>query len=777
MNSVVLNLVAVRPETVLQRTDQSVIYDVAYEDLDLAFEPFPEDIPFGLYRLSIEINAAESIKLSAQLRVESNGLQEPYRVIVEKREGYVDFFFVLMGNEHRPVLTIAVDGPSRLSIGVAHLSRVSTTRWRSRRILQWFKTRTTRPQILWEDTRSLVDDVRHGGLREIHRRYAETVNPSIWSERKRFDQRLSRIVRATSVTNRDFLARLPLNVSSNASSLSIVIPVYRTPRKWLEELVTSLRHQTNLDFDVIFVLDGPQPDLKADLKRMLQGGVGYQILTLPENRGVAAATNAGIRATSGEFVLVVDHDDVLERHLVEAFHRASCAISADIYFADEVIADENMQEMRSVASRGTFDIRYYLSHPYIVHPIFVRRAIAEQAGLFDEALRVSHDVDFFLRCVARADRIVQIPLVLYFWRTHEASLGHKAIDSVYENTSAAVRSYIRDQTKWPSFEVRAGVNFNELEIRPPIPEDIRVAIVIPTKNGLSVLRQCLSSIQDRVPFNRVRADVFVIDHESDDPQTLSYLRSEQESGRISVVPYVGKWNYSSINNTAIATQVSSRGYTHIVLMNNDIELVTNDWLDRMSAEFSWGDVGVVGCCLLYPKSTIQHAGVVIGLGGPADHIHRFAPYSQYLNGPRAPGPMSSFVATRDYSAVTAALMMVSLKEFEAVGGLDEKLAIGFNDTDLCLRIGARGFHSTYLGGVVAIHHESVTRKSTGGVEHPEDSAFFLKRYDALIKEGDPYYGSALDWTRTTYQYSEIVHKNFGLRSVRRRSSGGTFAID
>jgi GT2 family glycosyltransferase len=203
-------------------------------------------------------------------------------------------------------------------------------------------------------------------------------------------------------------------------------------------------------------------------------------------------------------------------------------------------------------------------------------------------------------------------------------------------------------------------------------------------------------------------------------------------------------------------------------MNNDIELVTDDWLDRMAAEFSWNDVGVVGCCLLYPDGTVQHAGVVVGLVGPADHVHRFAPFLQFADGPRAPGLLSALVATRDYSAMTAALMMVSLSEFEAVDGFDERLAIGFNDTDLCLRIGARGLRSTYLGSVVAIHHESATRRSTGGVDHPEDTALFRERYKAMIRDGDPYHGAAFDWTQTTPQLTERAQKRFGLRRVKLR---------
>jgi GT2 family glycosyltransferase len=743
-----------------ERQGDFVVYDTAYEDLTLSLDDLPSDLPFGLYKLSIAIGGGLKANVSAEIKVEREGTEERVRVVVEPFETRVDLYFVLLGHEQRPVLTIALDGPSRIALGGAELQRVSTTRWRGRRLNRWLQRRIRKPSLLVQDVRDLVEDTWAGGVHEIRRRTTEAISPSIWSEKRRLDHRLSRTLRQISMTNRDLLATWRLRQTRPPASLSLVVPIYRTPLPWLDQLIASLRHQTDTNFEVVFVLDGPQPDLERELVLRLDETFAHRVLVLPENRGVSAATNAGMRLASGDYVLVVDHDDILERHLVEAFHCVSAMEESDLYVADEVIADDAMETVRLVASRGRFDIRYYLSHPYVVHPIFVRRSLAEEVGLLDEALRISHDVDFMLRCLARARNVTQIPLLLYVWRTHTGSLGHAAADGVFANTSAAVRTYLSTRTNWPTFEVRKGINFNELDVRPPLPKDARVAIVVPTKNGLSVLRQCLTSIYERASSNTTPADIVVVDHQSDDPATLRYLSEESAAGRIRLVPYVGPWNYSAINNAAIARKVSGRGYSHIVLMNNDIELMTQDWLDRMIAQFSWGDVGVVGCCLLYPDGRVQHGGVVVGLVGAADHSHRFEDFLQAGNGPRSPGYLSSLVATRDYSAVTAALMMVSLPLFEAVGGLDERLAIGFNDTDLCLRIGERGFHSTYVGGVVAIHHESVTRKSHDGVDHPADTALFECRYADMMRDGDPYYGASLEWTQTRIVQADQVQKSF-----------------
>lgn len=759
-----LQLRPVRPGTVRGRDGDRVVYDVAYEDLAFELDGLPSDLPFGLYRLSVMTDDALAGQLSAQLDVEREGAREGVRVTAEPFPDRVDLYFVLLGDERRPVLTIAVDGPSRVTLGTADLQRVSTTRWRGRRLTKWLRARTVRPSLLAEGTRALIRDVREGGLvREMRRLTAEAVSPSIWSERRRFDQRLSRTLRQVSVVNRDLLASWSSRRTQVPASLTLVIPIFRTPRPWLAQLVASLQHQTDLAFEAVFVLDGPQDDLQAELQHLLDDRFAHRIVVLPENRGVSAATNAGIRAASGDFVLVVDHDDMLERHLVEAFRCVSAIRDADLLFADEIVADDALETVRLIASRGRFDIRHYLSHPYIVHPIFVRRALAERVGLLDETLRISHDVEFVLRCLTEARTVGHIPLSLYVWRTHATSLGHAGAEDVYANTGAAVRAYLSRSPAWSRFEVGPGINFNELEIRPPLPDGLRVAIVIPTRNGLDVLRQCLSSIYERQPANRTPADILVIDHESDDPATLRYLAQESDAGRIRLASHVGPWNYSAINNAAIQNHVSGADYTHVVLMNNDIELVTDDWLDRLAAQFSWGDVGVTGCCLLYPDGRVQHGGVVVGLTGAADHSHRFEPFLQPGEGPRSPGHLSSLVATRDYSAVTAALMMVPLPLFEAVGGLDEALAIGFNDTDFCLRIDALGYRSTYVGSVVAIHHESVTRRSNDGIDHPEDTALFLERYADLVRSGDPHYGAALDWTQTRLRSSDYPQKEFAPR--------------
>jgi GT2 family glycosyltransferase len=760
-----LKMNPLRQDIECRREGDYGFYDATHEDLEFSIEQFPLDVRPGLYRLTIMTPDAISSGMSAELRVERDGKRERVRIAVRPKAGRLDLFFVPHGGERDVVLTLTVEKNHLVSLGPANIKRVSTSLWRTTSILGWVGSFIARPQTVFSYTRAIMEGFRKGGPMGARRHAVDAYNASIWSKQRSFEQGMDQVMRQLSITNGALLRQMNLDRMQNSASLSIIIPVFRTPSLWLAQLVKSLNEQTELTFEAIFVLDGPQPDLAAELALLLGDAFAHCVVTLPQNQGVAAATNAGIQKAKGDFVLVVDHDDVLQRHLVEAFQRASAAEAADIYFADEAITDEKMQYLRYFASRGQFDIRYYLSHPYIVHPIFIRRSLAHKAGLFNESLRISHDVDFFLRCVANSNTIVHIPMVLYFWRTHSKSLGHSATDAVFENTSAAVRNFLSAKTDWNTIDVRPGINFNELDVCPPLPAAAKVAIVIPTKNGYEILKQCLNSIYERSHANETPATIIVIDHQSDDIKTQKLLIEEKINGRIQVVEHIGAWNYSEINNSGVLKKVSGHEYTHVVLMNNDIEIVTDDWLDRMVSQFSWGDVGVVGCCLLYPNGQVQHGGVVVGLVGAADHAYRFEEFLQYSDGPRSPGYLSSLVATRDYSAVTGALMMISLPLFEAVNGLDENLAIGFNDTDLCLRIGKLGFRTTYVGSVVALHYESTTRKSSDGIDHPLDTALFMSRYAEIIKKGDPYYGAQLDWTQTRVHFSKVPQKEFELRAV------------
>lgn len=558
---------------------------------------------------------------------------------------------------------------------------------------------------------------------------------------------------------------------SPGKTLSLVVPVYKTQRAWATALIESINSQTDQRFELILVFDGPQDELRSLMEEKMNGAFDRKFVTLPVNVGVSSATNAGLQAASGEFVVVIDHDDFLSPLFVSAFNVASrMAPGTDIFFADEAQTTEDGIVV-SIASRGKFDLRHYMSHPYIVHPIFIRRSLIQEVGGLNPDMQVSHDVDYMLRCLRSAETVTSIPMLLYYWRTHSGSLGHDRSHEVMSATRTSLTEFIKSSyPSWSAFEVSDGSHFNTFTIKPPL-QDARVAVVIPTKNHGDILKQCLESIREREAHNRTKMDIYIVDHSSTETETLQQLDEWEKDGVAAVLRYSGPWNFSAINNYACRMIAKTgRPYTHFAFMNNDIQLVTNTWLDDIMTKFGFPDVGLVGPCLIYPNNIVQHAGVVIGLTGTAEHSHKFLPFFRDANGDRHIGYLGSLTATRDYQAITAALMVVQADLFHSVGGFDEDLAVGFGDTDLCLRIAeTTGHRSCYAGDVVAIHHESISRGVANYDPHPRDSVLFNHRHRVTVEGGDDYYGAFMDWRHPGIGFAVPLHSRARIKSVDMRT--------
>jgi GT2 family glycosyltransferase len=306
--------------------------------------------------------------------------------------------------------------------------------------------------------------------------------------------------------------------------------------------------------------------------------------------------------------------------------------------------------------------------------------------------------------------------------------------------------------------VNEGARFNLFDARYPLTNGLRVAIIIPTKNHGDLVRQCVDSI--RATVSEVAYDIVVIDHESTDPQTLSYLDSISHTVR--VLRYTGAFNFSAINNWAVAHL--NGYYSHYLLCNNDIEAIEAGWLERMLELGQHPSVGVVGAQLLYPdRATIQHAGVCVGAFGAAEH---FAKFVRVQDIPLYLGFSEILASNHEVSAVTAACLLIRKEAFEAASGFDEALAVGFGDVDLCLRVGNLGYKVLYCPHAVLVHHESFTRGKTVSADpHPADSAFFQAKWQALLQAGDPYFNPGLWQNSTAWQMRQPI--SCGLE-IRRR---------
>ena len=526
-----------------------------------------------------------------------------------------------------------------------------------------------------------------------------------------------------------------LNRGPGDLGISIVMPVYDTPQDMLMEAIASVHAQWCDRWELICVDDySTQPHVAQVLRHAAARDARIRVLTAPVNGGIAAATNYGLRAVRYPYVAFMDHDDVIEPDAVWQLIRAARLTDADLLYSDEATTDESTAGIADVKCRPAFSYDYYLSHPYFVHMVCVRTAVAQAAGGWDGSMAISADVDFVLRVLERSRTVAHVPAVLYRWRTHAGSAGHASQPRVMAETRGALQRHL--DRCGAGATVSDGVAFNQFDVTWPAAPG-RILIVIPTKDKADLLRTAIESIERTAAGADYR--IVVIDHQSTEPASRRYLATLARTH--AVMPYAGEFNYSRMNNLAVRTY--GEGADFVLFLNNDVEATHDGWLDRMRRLAARPDVGCVGALLLYADRRVQHAGVILGFNGSADHAMKFT--DAYLDGKdkRSLGYNCSLTSVRDFSAVTAACMMMRREVFEAAGGFDEEFAIGFNDTDLCLRLRGRGLKVLYDGGTVLFHYESATRSDTKQVLHPEDTGRLLTRWRGVLDEGDPFYSPLL----------------------------------
>jgi GT2 family glycosyltransferase len=510
------------------------------------------------------------------------------------------------------------------------------------------------------------------------------------------------------------------------------MPVYNPRADWLREALESVVQQWCGAWELICVDDASsEAHVREILAEYAVRDVRIRPLYLEENGGISYATNRGIAAARGDYIAFMDHDDVLEPEAVWRMLDAA-EHSPSLIYSDEAVTGQSTSIIRHIVARPAFSYDYYLSTPYFVHFVAVWRELAVAVAGLNETMKISADVDFVLRVLEKSATVAHVPAVLYRWRMHESSTGHARMAEVTKATLGALNGHLQ------RLGVRAvaseGLAFNGYRIDYE-DDPSSTLIIIPTKNRFDLLRRAISSILATT--SRENVDIMVIDHDSEEKALKDYLRSNDI---IQTISYSGPFNFAKMNNAAVS--VAARHYKYLVFCNNDIEALEPGWLEHMRGLCARSDVGVVGATLLYPDETIQHSGVVMGLLPLADHAHKFKPYMR-TETKRNVGYNYSLIAIREYSAVTAACMMMRREVFDAVGGFDEEFAVGFNDTDLCLRVGTAGYKVLVDPYAVLYHHESATRARTAQIDHPGDAARLRRRWSSLLQSGDPFYSPLL----------------------------------
>lgn len=540
-------------------------------------------------------------------------------------------------------------------------------------------------------------------------------------------------------------------------TISILVPTYNTPEAMLKAMLRSVQDQLYPNWELCIADDGSnQPHVRAILQEFANKDPRIKLHLGQTNRGVSHASNKALEMATGPFVVLLDHDDLLEE---QALYRVAESISLDdpdMVYSDEVLVSPDGETVLQYFHRPVFSPEYLRSHPYIVHMVGFRTRLVRELGGFDEQLKISQDYDLILRVSENAKTIVHLPEILYQWRTHTSSAGHDRMEEVMATSSRVLQRHL--QRSGISGTVGPGASFNFFETRYPLVPGLRVAIIIPTKNHGDLVRQCIDSINATA--NGVEYDIVLIDHASDDPETISYLESAPPN--VKVLRYEGPFNFSRINNWAIA-QLNGN-HSHYLFCNNDIEALEPGWLERMLELAQQPAVGIVGAQLLYPdRASVQHAGVCVGAFGIAEH------YGKFLRLPPDridTSYMGRLIVTHEVSAVTAACLLMRRDAFEAINGFDETLAVGFGDVDLCLRTLELGWRILYCPQATLLHHESFTRGKTVGYDpHPEDSAKFSARWKEFLQQGDPYFNPGLSLQHTCWHVEEPLRCH---RHIRRR---------
>ncbi len=528
---------------------------------------------------------------------------------------------------------------------------------------------------------------------------------------------------------------------------SFIIPAYNTPPHLLRACLDSLLEQSYGEFEIC-VADDNSPDrtVLETLADYAARDSRVRYVARPFNGHISAASNSALALATGDFVVLVDHDDLLPDYaLFVLAYYINRHPHADIFYSDE---DKVTLEGYRVQPyfKGRFNQFLMYGHNMVSHLGVYRRALIEQVGGFRLGLEGSQDYDLTLRCLEAAgpDSIVHIPHILYHWRIMPGSTAMAADQKGY--AVVAAQSAINGH-----FE-RTGLPFRSIEgfapgctgIRPSRQFDTSVSIIIPTRNGYDLLEPCVASILERDAAN---TEIIIVDNGSDDPATLAYLEKLAERDEIRVVRDPGEFNFSRINNMA------ARAATGDILcfLNNDTEVISADWLNRARAFLSLGEIGMVGARLLFPDGTLQHFGIALGMGE-----HRVAGIPHLGLDGHLPGYLGKARLLQEVSAVTAACMFVRRTDFLAVGGFEEELRVAYNDVDLCLKIREMGLKILADPDITLVHKESRTRgsdKHGARAKRLDEEAAWMRRRWAERLDNDPYYSPNIDLGRIDFAYA------------------------
>lgn len=542
---------------------------------------------------------------------------------------------------------------------------------------------------------------------------------------------------------------------------SILVPLYNTPEKFLRQAIESVVAQTYENWELCLA-DGSDAEhgsvekickeyIEKDRKYLQQchSSLANRIVykKLLRNEGISGNTNACYSMATGNYIALFDHDDVLHPGVLYEYMKAICEKGADYIYCDETTfkGNKTIDDMITLHFKPDFAPDNLRANNYICHFSAFDRKLLEGTELFRSQFDGSQDHDMILRLTSRAKCVVHVPKLLYYWRSHAGSVASDINAKSYaiEAAKGAVSAHLTEQG-FRNFEISSTKAFETIfRIKYEILGNPKVSIVIPNKDHLEDLKRCITSIMEKSTYDNY--EIVIVENNSVTEEIFEYYKKLEENPFIRVVTYEGDFNYSKINNLGVSQTTGD----YVLLLNNDTQVITLDWMEELLMYAQRQDVGAVGAKLYYEDNTIQHAGVVLGLGA-----HRTAGHSHYRVSYNNLGYMGRLCYTQNVMAVTGACLMMRKSLFEQLGGLDENFAVSLNDVDLCIRAWKAGYVNVFTPFAELYHYESVSRglddQGEKAQRYNRESEAFRAKWKDLLEQGDPYYNPNFSLDRSDF---------------------------
>lgn len=594
-------------------------------------------------------------------------------------------------------------------------------------------------------------------LKESKAQYVSTKKSLIWLKKKLTGNEYADYdtwLRIMRVSRQELFAQRKTKFSY-APKFSVVVPLYHTPAKFLKDLVRSMMYQSYANWELCLVNASPEDvHLTSLLENWAMRDKRIRVIRLEKNLGIAQNTNAGIAASTGEFIAFQDHDDFLEPDALFCYADAlNKDKTIDVFYSDEDKTDEYAAHYFYPHFKSDFNIDLLHANNYMCHFLAVRKSLVDTVGGLNEKFDGAQDYDFVLRLTEHTKKIYHCPRILYHWRCSNQSTAASQGNKMYaiHAGKAALNAHYK-RLGWNA-RAQEGAVDGWYQTKFTLKEEPLVSILIPNKDHTDDLDVCLNSFFERADYQNY--EFIIIENNSVLPETFAYYEKiEKEHDNVKVVYWEAGFNYSAINNFGFKFAKGD----YIMLLNNDVELITPDIFQSMLGFCMRPEVGIVGAKLLYNDHTVQHAGVLVGAGGLADHVFKGIHEDD-------PGYMGRAISSQDVSAVTAACLLVKRSVYEEVGGLEDEFQVAFNDVDFCLKVRKAGYLIVYDADVKLFHYESKSRGMEDTTERfirfGNEMMLLNSKWDILSTFVDPYYNPNLS-------YLEYYKINHTIKEARKR---------